>query len=114
MMGVTAYRHYTTTYMEEQASCHYSCKSCKSNGTNTFSYLLSDHEASMASITNSSGSQVAGESFTAFGNRRNPTTWSGADSNSDLTTIAEITREGYTFQTALGVDGHEPHERACA
>lgn len=67
------------------------------------SYLLSDHQASVASITNSSGAQVIGESFTAFGNRRNPTTWSGAPANSDLTTIAGITREGYTFQTALGL-----------
>jgi RHS repeat-associated protein len=75
----------------------------KSSGTNTFSYILSDHQASAASITNSSGAQVVGESFTAFGNRRNPATWSGADTNTDLTTIAGITREGYTFQTALGL-----------
>jgi RHS repeat-associated protein len=67
------------------------------------SYLLSDHQAGVASITNSSGAQVIGESFTAFGNRRNPTTWSGPAANSDLTTIAGITREGYTFQTALGL-----------
>ena len=46
---------------------------------------------------------MVGESFTAFGNRRNPTTWSGAATNSDLTTIAGVTREGYTFQTALGL-----------
>jgi len=35
--------------------------------------------------------------------RRNPTTWSGAASNSDLTTAAGITRQAYTFQTQLGL-----------
>jgi RHS repeat-associated protein len=96
--GSTDYRHYINAGDENVA-----VYSRKSNGTNTFSYLLSDHQASVASITNSSGAQVVGESFTAFGSRRNPTTWSGAASNSDLTTIAGINREGYTFQTALGL-----------
>jgi RHS repeat-associated protein len=96
--GVTDYRHYVNVGPENVA-----VYSRKSSGTNTFSYLLSDHQASMASITNSSGAQVVGESFTAFGSRRNPSTWSGAPSNSDLTTIAGVTREGYTFQTALGL-----------
>jgi RHS repeat-associated protein len=72
------------------------------NGTNTLYYLLSDQEGSVADITNSSGAVVVGESFTAYGNRRNPTTWSGAPSSTDLTTIAGITRHGYTFQEALG------------
>lgn len=96
--SVTDYRHYI--YGATGAVAVYSRKS---SGTNTLSYLLSDHQASVASIANSSGAQVAGESFTAFGNRRNPTTWSGADTNTDLTTIAGITRQGYTFQTALGL-----------
>lgn len=96
--GVTDYRHYI--YGGAGVAAVYSRKS---NGTNTFSYLLSDHQASVASIVNSSGAQVAGESFTAFGNRRNPATWSGPDTTGDLTTIAGITREGYTFQTALGL-----------
>lgn len=96
--GVTDYRHYIFVPGEQIA-----VYSRKSSGANTFSYLLSDHQASVASITNSSGAQVVGESFTAFGSRRNPTTWSGSPSNSDLTTIAGITREGYTFQTALGL-----------
>lgn len=96
--GVTNYRHYINAGGENVA-----VYSRQSNGTNTFNYMLSDHQASAASITNSSGAQVVGESFTAFGNHRNPTTWSGADSNSDLTTIAGITRQGYTFQTALGL-----------
>ena len=96
--GVTDYRHYI--YAGGQAVAVYSRKS---SGTNTFSYLLSDHQGSVASITNSSGAQVVNESYTPFGNRRNPTTWSGSDSTSDLTTSAGITREGYTFQTQLGL-----------
>ena len=38
-------------------------------------------------------------------NRRNPTTWSGAPSSSDLSAIAGVTRQGYTFQDALGQMG---------
>jgi RHS repeat-associated protein len=96
--GVTNYRHYINAGGENIA-----VYSRQSNGTNTFDYVLSDHQASVASITNSSGGVVVGESFTAFGNRRNPSTWSGAASNSDLTTAAGITRQGYTFQTQLGL-----------
>jgi RHS repeat-associated protein len=96
--SATDYRHYVNV-AGEQIGVY----SRKSSGVNTFSYLLSDHQASVASITNSSGAQVVGESFDAFGNRRNPSSWSGPPSNSDLTTIAGITREGYTFQTALGL-----------
>jgi RHS repeat-associated protein len=43
------------------------------------------------------------ESFTPYGNRRNPATWSGAANNPDLTTAASITEQGYTFQTQLGL-----------
>jgi RHS repeat-associated protein len=96
--GVTNYRHYIKAGGENVA-----VYSRQSTGTDAFSYMLSDHQASVASITNSSGTQVVGESFDAFGNRRNPTTWSGPDTNTDLTTIAGITRQGYTFQTALGL-----------
>jgi RHS repeat-associated protein len=95
--GVTDYRHYINAGSEPVA-----VYSRKSTGVNTFSYLLSDHQGSIASITNSSGTAVVGESFTPFGNRRDPTTWSGAASNADLTASAGVTRQGYTFQTALG------------
>jgi len=98
VIGSADYRHYIYAGGEPVA-----VYSRKSTGVNTFSYLLSDHQGSVASITSSSGAQVIGESFTAFGNRRNPSTWSGPAANSDLTTIAGITRQGYTFQTALGL-----------
>jgi RHS repeat-associated protein len=96
--SVTDYRHYISLGGEQIA-----VYSRKTSGGNTFSYLLSDHQGSVASITTNSGAQVVGESFDAFGSRRNPNTWSGAPNNSDLTTIAGITRQGYTFQTALGL-----------
>lgn len=96
--SVTDYRHYI--YGGTGAVAVYSRKT---TGVNFFSYPLSDHQSSVASITSPTGEQIIAESFTAFGNRRNPTTWSGAATNSDLTTIAGYTREGYTFQTALGL-----------
>jgi RHS repeat-associated protein len=96
--GVLDYRHYISGGTGVVA-----IYSRKSSGVNTFSYLLSDHQSSVASITNSSGAQVIGESFTAYGTRREATTWSGAPSTTELTTMAGITREGYTSQTALGL-----------
>lgn len=97
--GTIDYRHYIYAGNEPVA-----VYSRKNTGVNTFSYLLSDHQRSIASITNSSGVAVVGESFTPFGNRRDPTTWSGAASNADLTDSAGVTRQGYTFQTSLGWD----------
>ena len=98
--GVTDYRHYIYAGGEPVA-----IDSRKSSGTNALYYLLSDQQGSIAVITNSTGASVVGESFTAYGNRRNPTTWSGAPASGDLTTIAGITRQGYTFQDALGQMG---------
>lgn len=94
---VTDYRHYIYAGGEPVA-----VDSRKSSGVKAFYYLLSDHQGSVASITNGSGGVVVNESFTAFGNRRNPTTWSGSASSANLNTIAGITRHGYTFQEALG------------
>jgi RHS repeat-associated protein len=96
--GVMDYRHYIYAGSEPVA-----IYSRKSTGVNTFSYLPSDHQGSIAAITNSSGAVVVAESNTPFATRRNPTTWSGAASNTDLITSAGITRQGYTFQTALGL-----------
>lgn len=98
--GVVDYRHYIYAGSEPVA-----IDSRKSSGANAFYYLLSDQEGSITAITNSAGGVVVGESFTAYGNRRNPTTWSGAPTSSDLTTIAGITRHGFTFQDALGSMG---------
>ncbi len=96
--SVTDYRHYIYAGAEPVA-----VYSRKTSGVNTFSYLHSDHQGSLTAITNSSGTPVVNESFTAFGNRRNALTWSGPNTTGNLTEIAGITREGYTFQTALGL-----------
>ena len=98
--GVTDYRHYIYAGDEPVA-----IDSRKSSGANAFYYLLSDHQGSISAITNSSGAVVVSESFTAYGSRRNPATWSGSPSNTDLSTIAGITRHGYTFQSALASMG---------
>jgi RHS repeat-associated protein len=96
--GVTTYRHYIFAGAEPVA-----VYLRNNSGVNTLDYFLSDHQSSLTSITNSSGAAVVGESFTPFGARRNPNTWSGPPSTTDLNTIVGITRQGYTFQTALGL-----------
>jgi RHS repeat-associated protein len=96
--GVTNYRHYIYAGNEPVA-----VYSRLSSGTNTVDYVLQDHQGSVAALTDSNGNTVVSESFTPYGNRRNPSTWSGAASNLDLTTAAGITRQAYTFQTQLGL-----------
>jgi RHS repeat-associated protein len=96
--SVTSYRHYI--YAGDEPVAVYSRTS---SGTNAVDYVLSDHQGSAAALTNGSGATIVSESFTPYGTRRNPTTWSGAASNLDLTTAAGITRQAYTFQTQLGL-----------
>ena len=93
----TDYRHYI--YAGNRSVAVYSRKS---TGTNTLRYVLEDHQGSVANILASNGTSYVKENFSAFGNRRNPTTWSGAPSSGDLNLINGVTREGYTWQTALG------------
>ena len=68
--------------------------------------LLLDHQGSISSIiTDSTGVALVGESFTAYGSRREASTWTGAPTSGELTTMNGVTREGYTFQTVLGSMG---------
>ena len=99
--STTDYRHYIYAGTEPVA-----VYSRTAAGVNTMHYTLEDHQGGISAITSSAGT-VDGttgidESFSAFGMRRNPTTWSGAPSTADLNTIAGLSRQGYTFQTALG------------
>jgi RHS repeat-associated protein len=71
-------------------------------GVNTLRYTLEDHLGSPSAIMSSTGALLVSENFAAYGSRRNPVTWSGAPTSGDLTTIAGITRQGYTGQTMLG------------
>jgi RHS repeat-associated protein len=68
--------------------------------------LLVDHQGSISSIvTDSTGASLVSESFTAYGNRREASTWSGVPTSAELTTMNGVTRAGYTFQTVLGSMG---------
>jgi RHS repeat-associated protein len=95
--GATDYRHYI--YAGREPIAVYSRTTA---GVNTMSYMLEDHQGSLSAITSNAGVSDVGESFTAFGQRRNPATWSGAPTTTDLNTIAGLSRQGYTFQTWLG------------
>jgi RHS repeat-associated protein len=66
------------------------------------SYMVEDHQGSVSTIASKSGAVDVNESFSAFGTRRNPSTWSGAPTTADLNTIASLSRQGDTFQTWLG------------
>jgi RHS repeat-associated protein len=66
------------------------------------SYMIEDHQGGVANIASKTGAADVNESFSAFGQRRNPATWSGAPTTGDLNTIAGLSRQGYTFQTWLG------------
>ena len=68
----------------------------------TQSNLLEDQQGSVSSILNADGSTLVNESYTAYGDRRDPTTWNGSASSDDLSVSAGVTRQGYTWQTALG------------
>ena len=95
--GTTTYRHYIYAGREPVA-----LYSRSSSGSNTMSYVLEDHLGSVSAITSNAGAVVVNESFSATGARRNPATWSGAPTTSDLNTIASLSRQGFTFQTWLG------------
>jgi RHS repeat-associated protein len=96
--GTTDYRHYIFAG-NEQAAIY----SRTNTGTNTLRYVLEDNQGSIASITTSTGTNYVNESFTAYGDRRNGNTWSGAPTSGDETLINAVSREGYTGQTVLGV-----------
>lgn len=73
-----------------------------STGTNATRYMLTDYQGSVTKLTDSSGTSLVSESFTAYGARRNPATWSGNPTYGDQTTLSGLTRDGYTGATALG------------
>ena len=95
--STTDYRHYI--YAGREPVAVYSRTAA---GANTMSYMLEDHQGGVSAIVSNSGTADVNESFSAFGTRRDPTTWSGAPSTGDLNTIASLSRQGYTFETWLG------------
>jgi RHS repeat-associated protein len=94
--GTTDYRHYI--YAGKEPVAVYS----RTAAANTMSYMLEDHQGGVSNMASKSGTSDVNESFSAFGSRRNPATWSGAPTTADLNTIAGLSRQGYTMQTWLG------------
>ena len=67
----------------------------KSTGTNTTRYLLRDHLGSVDVVSSSSGAPVLRESFDAHGARRGAN-WTGVPTGSELATMRDVTRRGFT------------------
>ena len=67
----------------------------KSTGTNTTRYLLRDHLGSVDVVSSSSGAPVLRESFDAYGERRGAN-WTGVPTGSELATMRDVTRRGFT------------------
>jgi RHS repeat-associated protein len=76
----------------------------KSTGTNTTRYLLRDHLGSIDIVSSSSGSLVLRESFDAYGARRGAN-WSGVPTSSELSTMRDATRRGFTDHEHLDSTG---------
>jgi RHS repeat-associated protein len=91
------YRHYISANGQAVA-----IMSRTASGSNTTRYLLRDGLGSITKITDSSGAEVVSESFSAYGVKRNPATWSGIPTNGDQVASNGVTREGFTGQDALG------------
>ena len=72
----------------------------QSSGTNSNTYVMSDHLGSSSAVTNGSGGVLVSSSFDAFGKRRG-SNWSGSPSAGDWAAIAATTRRGYTEHTML-------------
>lgn len=92
----TEYRHYISVGNETIALL--SRSNAPSSDTR---YFLRDHLGSVAEIINSDGSVRVSESFAAFGQRRDPTDWSGPVSGADEAIITNTTPRGFTFHTNL-------------
>ena len=87
---------------------HASCRErarCELAAASVADVLVASSDDSVSSILNADGSTLVNQNFTAYGDRRNPTTWSGSASGDDLSVSAGVTRQGYTWQTALGNTG---------
>jgi RHS repeat-associated protein len=74
-----------------------------STGGEQLRYVLTDHQQSAESYVESGTGAVTNASFTAFGLRRDAATWSGEPTN--RAALDGISRQGYTYQTALGSMG---------
>ncbi len=100
MGSVVDWRHYVN--VGGQAVAVVSRKNDGVATTNTTRYVLEDHQGSVSQILASNGTAYVSESFTAFGARRDASTWSGPCPCPDLAKIKDTTRRGYTEHEAIG------------
>jgi RHS repeat-associated protein len=68
----------------------------RSSGINDTYYLHLDHLGSPELVSKANGTFHVRLSFGAYGERRDGSDWSGPPSAADLTTIANLTRRGFT------------------
>ncbi|MEZ6074089.1 MAG: RHS repeat-associated core domain-containing protein, partial [Pirellulales bacterium] len=92
---LTSWRHYIKANGRTVAI--YSRAS--TGATNTI-YPLTDHLGSTDAITDSAGTVLVRESFTAWGARRG-SNWQGTPTTPEMTAIANATRRGFTDHTML-------------
>jgi RHS repeat-associated protein len=95
--GTTDWRHYVKVGSQTIAIV-----SRLNTGANTTRYVLEDHQGSPSRLTEINGASYVQESFTAFGARRDPGTWSDSCLCDDLTKIKDVSRRGYTGHEAIG------------
>lgn len=93
--GTVAWRHYVFAGHAPVAIVS------RQNSATTISYVLKDHLGSTSAFVNSAGAAQVNESFRAFGVERSPTDWVSNTSSADTTTIAGISRHGFTFESTL-------------
>jgi RHS repeat-associated protein len=95
--GTTDWRHYVKVGSQTIAIV-----SRLNTGANTTRYVLEDHQGSPSRLTEINGASYVQESFTAFGARRDPGTWTDSCLCDDLTKIKDVSRRGYTGHEAIG------------
>lgn len=89
--GVIEYRHYIPGG-NGTAAIH----TRRSTGINSTFYWHADHLGSPELFTDTGGTVQVRPSFGAYGERRDGSDWLGPPSAGDLTTLAGITRRGFT------------------
>ncbi len=86
----TDYRHYV------EANGRAVAMVIINNSSDLARYIHTDYQGSTETITLSNGALKVNENFSAFGERRDPTDWSGAPVSADVYAIADLTDVGYT------------------
>ncbi len=76
----------------------------KPDGTNSTTYVTTDHLGSGDVILDSAANVLARESFTPFGARRG-SNWSGTPTSADYATFSNTTRRGFTGHEMLDAVG---------